>query len=72
MGVGDAQTIGARLRHIRNSRKKSLRVVAGLAGMSKSRLSEIERGESALDEAAGASTPTVARMPRSKPYGERY
>ncbi|MGH3773208.1 MAG: helix-turn-helix domain-containing protein [Pseudonocardiaceae bacterium] len=49
MDVGDARTIGARLRQIRNSRKKSLRVVAGLAGISKSRLSEIERGESALE-----------------------
>jgi transcriptional regulator with XRE-family HTH domain len=47
--VGDAQTIGARLRLIRNSRRESLRVVAGLAGMSKSRLSEIERGECVLD-----------------------
>ncbi len=49
MDVEDARTIGARLRRIRNARKKSLRVIAGLAGMSKSRLSEIERGESALD-----------------------
>jgi transcriptional regulator with XRE-family HTH domain len=47
--VGDAHTIGARLRLIRNSRQKSLRVVAGLASMSKSRLSEIERGECVLD-----------------------
>jgi transcriptional regulator with XRE-family HTH domain len=47
--IEDARTIGGRLRQIRNSRKKSLRVVAGLAGMSKSRLSKIERGESALD-----------------------
>lgn len=47
--VGDARTIGARLRQIRNARSKSLRVVAGLAGMSKSRLSQIERGERALD-----------------------
>ena len=45
----DARTIGRRLRLIRNSRKKGLRVIAGLAGMSKSHLSEIERGESALD-----------------------
>lgn len=45
----DARTIGAWLRQIRNSRKKSLRVVAGLAGMSKSPLSELERGECALD-----------------------
>lgn len=45
----DARTIGRRLRLIRNSRKKGLRVIAGLAGMSKSKLSLIERGEIALD-----------------------
>ncbi|MGH3548184.1 MAG: helix-turn-helix domain-containing protein [Pseudonocardiaceae bacterium] len=45
----NARTIGARLRQIRNARRKSLRVVAGLAGISKSRLSQIERGERALD-----------------------
>jgi transcriptional regulator with XRE-family HTH domain len=45
----DARTIGRRLRQIRNSRGKSLRVVAGLAGISKSQLSEFERGERALD-----------------------
>jgi transcriptional regulator with XRE-family HTH domain len=45
----DARTIGARLRQIRNSRKKGLRVIAGLAGVSKSKLSQIERGERALD-----------------------
>lgn len=49
MDVEEARTIGARLRQIRNSRKKSLRVVAGLAGMSKSHLDRIERGERALD-----------------------
>ncbi|MGH4008936.1 MAG: helix-turn-helix domain-containing protein [Pseudonocardiaceae bacterium] len=49
MDIEDAQTIGARLRQIRNSRKKGLRVIAGLAGMSKSKLSLIERGEIALD-----------------------
>jgi transcriptional regulator with XRE-family HTH domain len=47
--VDDARTIGRRLRQIRNSRKKGLRVIAGLAGMSKSKLSLIERGEIALD-----------------------
>jgi len=41
--------IGSRLRQIRNSQKKGQRVVAGLAGMSKSKLSLIERGELALD-----------------------
>ena len=45
----DARTIGRRLRQIRNYRRKSLRVIAGLAGMSKSKLSQIERGEIALD-----------------------
>ncbi|MGH3888426.1 MAG: helix-turn-helix domain-containing protein [Pseudonocardiaceae bacterium] len=48
MELDDARTIGARLRQVRNARRKSLRVVAGLAGMSKSRLSEIERGERAV------------------------
>jgi Helix-turn-helix domain len=47
--VDDGLTIGQRLRMIRNAREKSLRVVAGLAGMGKSRLSQIERGEVALD-----------------------
>jgi transcriptional regulator with XRE-family HTH domain len=45
----DARTIGRRVRQIRYSRRKSLRVVAGLAGMSKSKLDRIERGEVALD-----------------------
>jgi transcriptional regulator with XRE-family HTH domain len=47
--LDDARTIGQRLRLIRNSRSKSLRVLAGLSGISKSQLSEIERGERALD-----------------------
>ncbi|MGH8575006.1 MAG: helix-turn-helix domain-containing protein, partial [Gammaproteobacteria bacterium] len=49
MDVEDARTIGARLRQIRRARGKSLRVLAGLAGMSKSHLDRIERGEVALD-----------------------
>ncbi|MBV9144162.1 MAG: helix-turn-helix transcriptional regulator [Pseudonocardiales bacterium] len=50
MDVGeDARMIGRRVRQLRNSRGKSLRVVADLAGMSKSKLSLIERGEVALD-----------------------
>jgi transcriptional regulator with XRE-family HTH domain len=47
--LDDARTIGARLRQIRRARGKSLRVVAGLAGISKSHLDRIERGERALD-----------------------
>jgi hypothetical protein len=33
-GVDDARTIGARVRQIRRVRRKSLRVIAGLTGMS--------------------------------------
>jgi DNA-binding Xre family transcriptional regulator len=47
--IDDAHTIGRRLRQIRRARGKSLRVVAGLAGMSKSHLDRLERGEVALD-----------------------
>lgn len=43
------RAIGRRVLQIRNSRGKSQRVVAGLAGISKSHLSRIERGEVALD-----------------------
>ncbi|MGH8572766.1 MAG: helix-turn-helix domain-containing protein, partial [Gammaproteobacteria bacterium] len=50
MDAEDARTIGRRLRQIRKSRKKSLVVIAGLAGMSKSQLDRIERGEVALDK----------------------
>ncbi len=46
----DARTIGRRLRQIRKSRGKSLRVVAGLAGvLSAASLSRIENGLRALD-----------------------
>jgi transcriptional regulator with XRE-family HTH domain len=45
----DAQTIGRRVRQIRYARRKSLAVVAGLAGISEGHLSRIERGERALD-----------------------
>jgi transcriptional regulator with XRE-family HTH domain len=40
-----ARTIGLRIRRIRKSRDKSLRVIAGLAGMSKSTLHRIEHGQ---------------------------
>jgi DNA-binding XRE family transcriptional regulator len=45
----DARTIGQRLRQIREARGKSLEVIAGLAGISRSHLSRIERGERPLD-----------------------
>jgi transcriptional regulator with XRE-family HTH domain len=49
MDAEEARTIGRRVKRIRYARRKSL-VVAGLAGMSKSKLDRIERGESALDK----------------------
>lgn len=45
-----ARTIGRRVKQIRETRKKPLVVVAELAGMSKSKLDRIERGENALDK----------------------
>lgn len=44
----DARTIGRRVRQVRQARRKSLRVAAGLAGISASHLSRIENGERAL------------------------
>lgn len=49
MDADEARTIGWRVRQIRYVRRKSLRVIAGLAGMSYSTLHRIERGERALD-----------------------
>ncbi|MGH3779698.1 MAG: helix-turn-helix domain-containing protein [Pseudonocardiaceae bacterium] len=49
MDVDEASTIGARLRQIRYARRKSLRVVAGLSGISAATLSRIETGQRALD-----------------------
>ena len=50
MDIEDARTIGQRLRQIRKSRDKSLRVIAGLSGvLSASSLSRIENGLRALD-----------------------
>jgi transcriptional regulator with XRE-family HTH domain len=45
----DTRTIGTRIREIRSWRRKSLTVVAGLAGISAGYLSRLERGERALD-----------------------
>jgi len=49
MNIDDPVTIGRRLRRIREARRKSLRVVAGLAGISASHLCRLELGERALD-----------------------
>lgn len=45
----DARTLGRRVKAIRLARRKSLRVVAGLAGISASHLQRIETGQRALD-----------------------
>jgi len=45
----DGYTIGRRLRLLRHARGKSLAVIAGLAGISESYLSMLERGERVLD-----------------------
>jgi len=76
MDFEDARTVGARLRRIRHVRRKSLVVVAGLAGISKSHLSRIERGEVALDSrsetvalanALGVSPSELIRLPVPAP-----
>jgi transcriptional regulator with XRE-family HTH domain len=48
-GDYDDRRIGQRLRHIRKSRKKTLRVLAGLVGVSHVHLSNIETGKTSLD-----------------------
>jgi transcriptional regulator with XRE-family HTH domain len=47
--VDDTHSIGSRIREIRGWRRKSLTVVAGLAGISAAYLSRLERGERSLD-----------------------
>lgn len=49
MDDDEARTIGQRVRQIRYARRKSLQVIAGLAGISTGHLSRIERGERLLD-----------------------
>ncbi|MDQ3762105.1 MAG: helix-turn-helix domain-containing protein [Actinomycetota bacterium] len=74
--VNEARTIGQRVRQIRYARGKSLVVTAGLAGISKSHLSRIERGEVALDSrsqtvalanALGISPSELTRLPVPAP-----
>lgn len=47
--MSETRGVGARIRELRAVRGKSLRVVAGLAGVSASYLSRVERGERTLD-----------------------
>jgi transcriptional regulator with XRE-family HTH domain len=49
MDADEARSIGRRLRQIRHFRRKSLRVIAGLAGISPSYLSRLESRQRALD-----------------------
>jgi transcriptional regulator with XRE-family HTH domain len=74
----DARTVGRRVRQIRNSRRKSLEVIAGLSGISRSSLSRIERGERALDSrsetvalanALQISPAELTRLPVPAPAG---
>lgn len=75
MDVEEARTIGWRLRRVRDDRGKSLRVIAGLAGMDKTTLSRIERGERsptlnelvALADALQISVSELTRLPVPAP-----
>jgi len=71
----DARTIGLAIWRVRDDRGKSLRVIAGLAGMSKDTLNRIERGELsptlnqilALAEALQISVSELTRLPVPAP-----
>jgi transcriptional regulator with XRE-family HTH domain len=71
MDSDDTRTIGRHIRRIRHARDKSLRVIAGLAGMNKSTLHRIERGQRdvtlseivALANALDIAPSTLIRLP---------
>jgi transcriptional regulator with XRE-family HTH domain len=71
----EARTIGFALWRVRDDRRKSLRVVAELAGMSKDTLNRIERGElsptlnqiHALADALQISASDLTRLPVPAP-----
>ncbi len=75
MDAEEARTIGWALWHVRDDRGKSLKVIAELAGMSKSHLSRIERGERsptlnevvALADALQISVSELTRLPVPAP-----
>jgi len=75
MDAEEAQTIGRRLRQVRDDRRKSLRVIAGLAGMSTTTLWRIEHGEHsptlteifALADALQISASELTRLPVPAP-----
>ncbi|MGQ0775937.1 MAG: helix-turn-helix domain-containing protein, partial [Pseudonocardiales bacterium] len=69
MDVEDASPIGFELWRVRDDRGKSLRVVAGLAGMSKDTLNRIEMGRRSptvlqLQALAGALEVSVSELTR--------
>ncbi|MCA1709666.1 MAG: helix-turn-helix domain-containing protein [Actinobacteria bacterium] len=58
--------IGLRIHRIRKSRDKSLRVIAGLAGMSKSTLHRIEHGQRELTLSEILALASALEIPSSK------
>ncbi len=64
MDAEEARTIGWALWRVRDGRGKSLRVVAGLAGMSKDTLNRIERGERSPTLSKGFVAPPLVRSMR--------
>ncbi len=71
----NTRTIGQRIRRIRTAQDKSLRVIAGLAGMSKSTLHRVEHGQReltlseivALARALETAPSTLIRLPIPAP-----
>jgi transcriptional regulator with XRE-family HTH domain len=66
MDADAARTIGWKLQRIRDSRGKSLRVIAGLAGMSASTLHRIEHGERAVTLVEIARLADALQVPPSE------
>lgn len=71
----DARSIGYRIRRVRESRQKSLRVTGGLAGLDKNTLSRVERGERHLTlhelhriaDALGVAPSELTKLPVPAP-----
>lgn len=63
------RTIGLRIHRIRKSRDKSLQVIAGLAGMSKSTLHRIEHGQRELTLSEALALASALEIPCSKLIG---
>lgn len=69
----DERSIGTRIREIRRWRRKSLRVIAELAGISESYLSRIERGERGIHHRAHVeSIATALRVAPSELLAEPF